>query len=797
MTNVAAHETAALERFRQSVAPILEKHCYECHGDGAKKAGLAFDELTSPQQILHNPEVWLKVLRNTRSHIMPPPDGPQPTATEQSSLERWIVTDGFGLDPAEPDPGRVTVRRLNRAEYQNTIRDLLGVDFDAEALLAADDIGYGFDNISDVLTLSPMRMEKFIAAAQTVVKKGVPEDFRAISEHTAVGKNFVSEDGRLGDVMTFYEERKVSHTFKIPVAGDYRVIMAVSVDGRTNPDPGRVRVTVSCDGQDFHTKEYKWADCGYFTEELPMKLTSGEHRFQYHLESLEPKEKQRGKMDFRIDHVHLVGPTEKKDWLPAPGYARFFPRPKAPEDIAGRRAYARDVLANFAAKAYRRPQSDAVVDRLVNLAESFYQTPGHTFEFGIGRAMVAVLASPRFLFRFEENVPGAMGKVFAEVDEYSLASRLSYFLWSSMPDDELMRLAQQGTLRKNLSAQVTRMLADPKSAALVKNFTGQWLLSKDILHVSLNLPLVLAREGIKVAPPRRGPGTPGQPAPVTDVTLAQREAMKTEAEGYFNYIAHDNRSLLELVDSDYAFLNETLAGYYGLPADTVKGHELRRVVLPIDDPRGGGVITMGSTLAVTSNPTRTSPVKRGKWILENILGAPAPPPPPDVPSLEDTEKRITGRAPTQRELLAIHRENPTCASCHSRMDPLGLALENFNAVGLHRTQELEQPVDATGTLMTGEAFKNIRELKRILTTQHRVEIYRTLTEKLLTYSLGRGVEYYDVPAIDRIVARLEANEGRFSELLMGVVESVPFQQRRAPDEARGIEAAPRVGTLDE
>ncbi|MEO7413298.1 MAG: DUF1592 domain-containing protein [Opitutaceae bacterium] len=788
-----ARDASGLARFRQAVSPILEQHCYECHGNGAKKAGLAFDELTSAQQILHNPELWLKVLRNTRSHIMPPPEETQPTAAEQSALEKWIVAEGFGLDPARPDPGRVTVRRLNRAEYQNTIRDLLGVDFDAEALLAADDIGYGFDNISDVLTLSPMRMEKFISAAQEVVKKGVPEDFRAISELTAVGKDFTSEDGRLGDVMTYYEERKVTHTFKVPVAGEYRVIMAVSVDGRTNPDPGRVRVTVSRDGEDFHTKEYKWADCGFFSEELALKFTAGEHRFQFHVEPLEAKEKQKGKMDFRIDRVQLVGPADRKDWLPAANYARFFPRPQAPQNADARRAYAREVLTIFATKAYRRPQSDAVIDRLVKLAESFHTTPGHTFEFAIGRAMVAVLASPRFLFRFEENARGATPDTrFVDVDEYSLASRLSYFLWSSTPDDALLRLAQRGELRKNLPAQVKRMLADPKASALVRNFTGQWLLSKDILHVPLNLPIVLAREGLKPAPVRRAPGAFGPAASVTDVTLAQREALKAEAEAYFDYVARADRNLLELIDSDYAFLNETLANYYGLPADSVKGAELRRVVVSTDDPRGGGVLTMGSTLAVTSNPTRTSPVKRGKWILENILGAPAPPPPPAVPSLEDTEKRIPGRTPTQRELLAIHREDALCASCHARMDPLGLALENFNALGLYRTRELDQPVDATGTLMTGEAFKNIRELKRILATQHEVEIYRTITEKLLVYALGRGAEYYDVPAIDRIVERLQANDGRFSALLMGVIESVPFQQRRAVADSPSRDAQPLI-----
>jgi hypothetical protein len=255
--------------------------------------------------------------------------------------------------------------------------------------------------------------------------------------------------------------------------------------------------------------------------------------------------------------------------------------------------------------------------------------------------------------------------------------------------------------------------------------------------------------------------------------------LKGEAEAYFGYVVRENRNVLELIDSDYAFVNQTLATYYGLPADSVKGAEMRRIELAADDPRGGGVITMGSTLAVTSNPTRTSPVKRGKWILENILGAPAPPPPPAVPTLEETEKKLTDHVPSQREVLAKHREDALCASCHNRMDPLGLALENFNALGLYRTRELDQPVDSTGELFTGEAFKNIRELKHILSTRHRQEFYRTLTEKLLVYALGRGVEYYDVPTMDQITDRLEHHGGRFSELLMGVIESAPFQQQRA------------------
>lgn len=776
-TGPAAQEQA-LAQFHQIISPILEENCYDCHADGKKKGGMAFDELTSKEQILQNPELWLKVLRNTRSHLMPPED-PVLTAAQQNTLEQWITTSGFGLDPTRPDPGRVTVRRLNRAEYRNTIRDLMGIDFDADNALAADDIGYGFDNIGDVLTLSPMRMEKFLAAAQRIVQRSVPAAPRAMSEEYSIGKDFLTADGKQnGDTITFYQTRKVRRTYHVPVAGDYRIVIATSVDGQGTPDPGRCRVTGTSDTKEFFAQDYAWHDCQFFSEQRTVHWEAGEHTMEFNLTPAQPPQEKHPKLDFKLVTVEVHGPLDPKAWLPSPNYARFFPRALPPTGKAERRKYAREVLTRFATKAYRRPVSSATIERLVNLAESGYETPGTSFELGVAPALVAILASPRFIFRLEQSAPDPTGQPFVNVDEYALASRLSYFLWSSMPDDELYKLAASGTLRKNLSAQVQRMLADPKASALVENFAGQWLQSRAISNIALDRPLILGREGIKVLEPSRT-----NPLP-SELTADQREAMKREAEAYFSHVVHADRTVLELIDSDYTFLNATLAKYYGFPAGTAPDAEFVKVILPPNDPRGGGVLTMASTLAVTSNPTRTSPVKRGKWILENILGAPAPPPPPNIPSLEDTEKQLSDHKPTQREVLAIHRKEALCASCHARMDPLGLALENFNALGLYRTAELGQPVDATGELFTGESFKNIRELKHILATNHHQEIYRTLTEKLLTYALGRGVEYYDVPTMDHIVGRLERGGGRFSELLMGIIESAPFQQRRAAEDSQ-------------
>ena len=776
-------DDAALKQYHETVEPILEQRCYACHGDGESRAGVAFDKLKTADQILHNPDLWLKVLKNTRSHLMPPAKHDPPTPGQQLALESWIKTAGFGLNPNQPDPGRVTVRRLNRTEYRNTIRDLIGVEVNVDDTLAADDIGYGFDNIADVLTLSPMRMEKFLEAAQAIVRKGVPTASRAIGDDFVAGKDFLTADGaKNGDPISFYDDRAVSHTYTMPAAGDYRVVLTTMVDGNAAKDPGLCTVTGLADGKEFYRQEHHWADCEFFHSEKVVHLGPGQHQFTFHLQpKLAPEEQVTPKMDYKLLTVEVQGPLDPKDWQPPPTYARFYPRPEAPTDPAARRAYAREVIARFASKAYRRPVSTATLDRLVNIAEGIYSIPGTTFEVGVSRAIVAILASPRFLFRIEEGESAAPGQQVASLDEYALASRLSYFLWSSLPDDELFQLAARGELRRNLAAQVKRMLADPKSAAFVENFTGQWLRSREVVNTPLNRPVIFAREDIVL--PNNAP---------TDVSAASRLAMKQEAEAYFGYVAHENRSVLELLDSNYTFVNQQLAGYYAMPAGTATGPELRKVILPPDDPRGGGVLTMGSVLAVTSNPTRTSPVKRGKWILENILGAPPAPPPPAVPSLEETEKKLVDHVPTQRETLALHRQDPVCASCHDRMDPLGLALENFNALGLYRTRELGQPVDATGQLFTGESFKTVRELKHILAAEHPDEFYRTLTEKLLIYALGRGVEYYDVPAVDQIVARLDRTDGRFEELLLGLVESAPFQQRRIAPAPLTPEAKPAL-----
>jgi mono/diheme cytochrome c family protein/cyclophilin family peptidyl-prolyl cis-trans isomerase len=813
----------ALAHFQKVVSPILREHCYECHGDGAKKGGLDFEALTAGDRILHNPQLWLKVLRNTRAHIMPPPGEKQPTVAEQRALEQWIKTGGFGLDPGQPDPGRVTVRRLNRTEYRNTLRDLIGVDFDAEAILPADDVGYGFDNIGDVLSLSPLRLEKFIEAAMTSVSRGVPMDTVVMTTKMIQGGDFRTADGaQTGERYSYYQARTTSHTFNVGKAASYRLMVNTKLDGEATPvDPQHAHVVWKCDGKVFLDKDYAWADMDYPSDTFTFQWGPGDHVVTCELTPVYPELKPlRTKMEYRILFLILDGPLEKERWEHHPNFDRFYTRDMPPVNPTERREYAREVLSRFVTRAYRRPVAPETVEQLVEIAEKNYSLPGTTFEKGIAQAITAVLASPRFLFHVENAERPSTGQPFARVDEYTLASRLSYALWSSMPDDELTRLAARGELRKNFQAQVRRMLADPKARAFSENFANQWLQSRSILDIPINSAVVMAAEASPATASTeiasagvtatnggargaragsggagfggagfggRGFGRRSRVPTGMELTRELRVAMKQEVDAYFDYIVREDRSVLELLQSNYTFVNDQLAAVYGLT--NITGPELRRVELPPGHVRGG-VLTMGGVLTVTSNPTRTSPVKRGKWILENILGSPPAPPPPNVPALEDSQAKAEVKAPTQRELLALHRADPKCASCHARMDPPGLALEGFNAFGRARTNESGHAIDPSGELATGEKFSGVSDLKQALIEKYRLEFYRTLTEKLMTYVLGRGVEYYDVPTVDAIAERLDRDNGKFSTLLFGILDSAPFQQRRlTPNSGRAADHA--------
>ncbi|HKE94238.1 MAG TPA: DUF1592 domain-containing protein, partial [Povalibacter sp.] len=689
----SADGKSAVSEYHSIVSPILEKHCYECHGDGYDKGRVAFDMLESDAQIL-DPTLWLKVLNNTRAGLMPAENKPHLSPVEQATLEHWIKRDVFGIDPNHPDPGRVTVRRLNRVEYRNTVNDLLGVDYDTDLEFPPDDTGYGFDNIGDALTTSPMLMEKYVAAAQAVIAQAVPLTPRRPAARVLPGTEFTGTTAKAKGgrrQLLFTEPASVEAAFTNTLPGTYRVKFDVEVNGSYVPDPGRARVTFRVDGRQVAQEEFAYYDEKGFVFESAHEWKPSAHALSIELEPLVPATKKETIIDLFVNRVTIEGPLQSEHWVASPGYDRYFPR-AVPQKHDERRAYAREILSTFAQKAYRRPLDDDTGERLAALAEATYTQKGKSFEQGVAHAMAAVLASPRFLFRLEVPAANTQGLSTADVDEYSLASRLSYFLWSTMPDDELMRLASHGELRGNLSAQVARMLKDPRSKNLAHNFTGQWLQARDVEGVPSNPRQIILRDlgredmlrQVREAFQKQDAATGERLleeikqilSARPDFDSGMRKAMRRETEMYFGYVMREDRPVTELIDSDYTFLNADLARMYDIPG--VEGEEMRKVTLPPGSTRGG-LLTQGTALVVTSNPDRTSPVKRGLFVLSNFLGTPPPPPPANVPALEASETDFKGHEPTLRDVLKVHRENPRCAACHNRMDPIGLAFENFNA----------------------------------------------------------------------------------------------------------------------
>jgi len=794
--------------FPKDVQKVVSTYCFDCHGDGMEKGKVAFDQFASREEMLARRDLWMNAMKNLRAGIMPPEKKPRPTPAEQHIFETWIKTEMFQIDPRNLDPGHVTLRRLNRVEYRNTIRDLTGFDFNVDEELPPDDTGYGFDTIGDVLTVSPLLLEKYMRAAEKITAQAVPRNLHVPSEETISGAEFHAPSGTsTGQQLSFYQESKVTHKYHAKAAGTYRIGLDLEVHGQFEFDPGKCALVFKADDHELWQKEFGWQNGKKFNFELEQGWEPGEHQLAFELHPQTAADKKQNSLDLRIRQVRVSGPTEEQYGTRPKNFDRFFWK-EPPSEPQERHSYAREVLARFARRAYRRPVDEKTVDRLVSIAESVYTSPGKGFADGIAEAMIPLLASPRFLFRVETTEPGSARQKFPLLDEYSLASRLSYFLWSTMPDEELLALADHHELRKNLAAQVKRMIDDRRSQALVENFVGQWLQVRDVEGININEQVVLARDRgqdrererrvrrfreLDAIPAEKR--TPEEAQELqqlielrrqrarsqTNIELNSelRRALRDEPQRDFDYVMRQNRSVLEFVRSDYTFLNERLARHYGIT--NVIGSEMRRVTLPPDSPRGG-VLTDGSVLIVTSNPTRTSPVKRGLFILDNILGMPPPPPPANVPPLEASEKEFTDHQPTLRETLEMHRSKPLCSSCHIRMDPLGLALENFNALGMWRDAERGAPIDAAGKLVTGETFQGVRDIKEALVTRHRRDFYRCLTEKLMTFALGRGMEYYDVETVDRIVERLDQDGGHFSTLLMGVIESAPFQKTRSPSQ---------------
>jgi hypothetical protein len=603
----ARSPSAQADFFRATVVPFLARYCTACHSGAKPKGGLTFEPYKDQASVRESDQkTWRAVIKNLRAHEMPPPSRRrQPRPAEVETLTMWLEQRLTQLAANSRDPGRVTLRRLNCAEYNNTIRDLVGVDFQPADDFPADDVGYGFDNIGDVLSMPPVLMEKYLRAAEKIV------------------------DSALGNPQT----RK-------RILGDWTT--------RANADTERIR--------------------------------------------------------------RIVEP--------------------------------------FASRAYRRPVTVDEIKRLTDLVESA-QKNGDDEEASIRLAIEAILVSPHFLFRVELDRASADAGASYPISDFELASRLSYFLWSSMPDEQLFEHARAGNPRNPgvLAYQVRRMMNDPKAKSFVENFAGQWL---QIRNLDTAAP-------------------DSSRFPDFDDTL--RNAMKRETELFFEAVMKEDRSILDFLDARFTFVNERLARHYGI-AD-VKGEQFQRVALA--DDRRGGVLTQASILTVTSNPTRTSPVKRGKWILENILGTPPPPPPPGAGELKESKQGADGEP--LRKRMEQHRTNASCASCHQRMDSLGFGFENFDAIGAWRERDGKLPIDSSGTLPDGQSFQKPQELRAILKAKSQ-GFCRCLTEKMLTYALGRGLEPYDQGAVDQICSRVAKDDYRFSRLVIEIVNSDPFQKRR-------------------
>ncbi len=823
-----AATASAEDRVLDSIA-ILQEHCYACHAEGSNEGGFAVNELLAGDTSHASKERWHQVLKKVQSNLMPPPEEGALSDEESQALESWIKYSALSIDAKDPDPSRIVIRRLNRVEYRNSVRDLLGVDYDTESNFPADDTGHGFDNIGEVLSMSPLLLEKYVDAAKEIVSSVVPVVPGVIHREEIKGNRFQLDGQSLVEAisrsepqrgaadqksdsdlfeLSYYQKATAKADFAVSHAGTYklRLNLVAQEDYVDNQfDENSCRFVFALDDDELIQREFSRQNDVAFTFDFIRELQPGNFTLSATVTPLSDKPQIRN-LRLQIVSVEVFGPDDEKYFDRPDGYSDFFPN-EVPADVAGRRAYARELLQPFASKAFRRPVDDDSLGRLVALAESVY-SEGATFESGIAKAMTAVLASPRFLFREETtaevlNDTRESSSRYPLVDEYALASRLSYFFWSSMPDDELFALAEAGKLRDQLEPQVERMLADPKSQAFAENFVGQWLRSRLVESIQINTAAVLSREP-KVVDPESNPrrrrffalfrkgaerneeenreyerekeaylrsfrGSPGQ------LNEQVRTAMRREAELVFDYIIDNNRSLLEFIDADYTFLNETLSDHYMVPdLEPISGDEMRMVNLPKGSFRGG-VLTQGSTLVVTSNPDRTSPVKRGLFILENLLGTPPAAPPPNIPALEDVEPG-TNRKLSLRETLAIHRENALCSSCHNQMDPLGLSLENFNALGRFRTIDSDQPVDAAGSLGPDEEFETIQELKRILVSNRSEEIYRCITEKMMTYALGRAVEYSDAHTVDETVNQLKSNGGRAKSLIHAIVGSSAFQR---------------------
>ena len=755
----------------------LDRYCVTCHNQRLVTAGLKLDDAD-----VANPgagaEIWEKVVRKLRTGIMPPPNMPQPSMDDRVALLSWLETSLDKAAAAKPNPGRTeTLRRLNRTEYQNAIRDLLAVDIDAASLLPADESGHGFDNVT-VGDLPPALLDRYISAAQKISALAIGSTQTSLQSDIIRVPPDATQEGHVeglpvgtrgGVVFPYTFVQNGEYDLQIYLARGY----SGDVDGLKDPQPHEIKVLLDRTPiGEFTVQRPENGDDSLIDKNLKIRVpvTAGPHQvgvtFVKNSSSLletgrQPlqsrfNERRHPRVTPAISQVSVTGPYAPQGADDTPSRHRIFVcRPafatgssEAGPSTSEETACAHRILSALMRRAYRRPISEADLERPM----AFYREgkSERDFDAGIGKALTAVLVNPEFLFRVEADPAKTPAGAAYRISDLELASRLSFFLWSSVPDDALLDAAIRGELRRPevLERHVRRMLADPRSYNLASNFAGQWLRLRNVTSVDPNVRLY----------------------PDFDDNL--RQAFRTETELFVDSVVREDRSVLDLLRADYTFLNERLAKHYGIP--NVYGSRFRRVELG-PDSRRGGLLRQGSVLAVTSYATRTSPVIRGVWVLSNIVGAPPPPPLPNVPALDGN---VPANLPV-RERMAAHRASPVCASCHRTIDPVGFALENFDAVGRWRDNEGDSgPIDVSGTLPGTGDIKGVSGLEDALL--QRPDLFATtLTEKLLTFALGRGVEYYDAPAVRKILREAQPGGYRFSSLILGIVNSAPFQMRRS------------------
>ena len=801
--------------FSTTVQPFFARNCYTCHSGEHAVANLNLASFSSEVVATGQPELWQRVLEKLSTGKMPPPGLPTPPKADVEQVTAWIeALLGHDARQREPEPGRVTARRLNRVEYNNTVRDLLGVAARPADEFPVDDSGYGFDNNGDVLSVSPLLMEKYMAAAGKVAQiaiygEAVPSKpgrlIRLLNRRSPDADDVLSA-GNAGVYLPYSLRGAMYGNWVFPVDAEYEFRLRVAnfrgdteaANGLSPEERARLDAEKKKRFEEFQAQQKKGAaaprvrrqltqeeikarveaartqapprkliftvdgapliseviqgasafgyDRGEFTARVPMK--AGEHFLRASFPELADLQDPRENIniDMRrglfVDYLEIVGPFNPSPEPPA-SYKKIFVCGHPPGKHNAQ--CARNVVSNLVERAYRRPVTEPELVSKLNLV-SLVQRDGGSLEEGVKLALQAIVASPDFLFRIEKDPKPGTGSAYS-VDEYELASRLSYFLWASMPDDELYRVAREQKLRRPevLEAQVRRMLADSKAHNLVENWAAQWLQLRNL--------------GRTKPDPKRFPT-------VDDELL---DAMRRETSLFVETIIREDRSILDFIDAPFTYVNGPLARHYGIPG--INGEEFQRVSL--NGEQRGGLLTQGAILTVSSYPTRTSPPVRGKWVLENLLGTPPPPPPPDVPTLNEAN---LGTEVSMKERFAQHRKDSSCAPCHNLMDPIGFGLENYDAVGMWRTHDGKFPIDTTGTLPGGKTFTGSKGLKEILRARSG-EFVRNVTAKMLTFALGRGLETADNATIDSISRDVAAHNYRFSALVLDVVTSKSFQMR--------------------